>query len=425
MLVYVLNRYKQQKSINKKGDCAAMLKKMFKDKTGKKKLKIKDFIFVVYIIAFCIGSFELTGCDGKIDNQVLQEPDGKSNLKVPSDESNETSKNNEGNQSNETSEGIANIVDFNHKLEEYKPLKKKYNFYFTYKVVHPWWDAVALGIEDAAKQYEEQGIIIDYEYLAPNAASAQNQIKRLSEASLQDFDVIGVDVADVDVVTPVINELIEDGQKVMTFSSSDAAKEDGCKRIAYVGNTHNYEDGVELTEALCEKLGYSGKVVVLVGTKGAPCHEDRALGAKDVIAKYPNMEIIEMAYDDDIVEKAYDFTKEFLMRYKDIAGIVCCNMSNPVGAARAVIEAGRQNDIVIVGMDHDQEALRYLRDGVIYALGVQDCYSIGFDTVQVAIKIADGLLPGEAYPEKTEEITTIIYQDGAKEMLRTLYGEID
>ena len=387
MLVYVLNRYKQQKSINKKGDCAAMLKKMFKDKTGKKKLKIKDFIFVVYIIAFCICSFELTGCDTKIDNQVLQEPDGKSNLKVPSDESNETSKNNEGN--------------------------------------HPWWDAVALGIEDAAKQYEEQGIIIDYEYLAPNAASAQNQIKRLSEASLQDFDVIGVDVADVDVVTPVINELIEDGQKVMTFSSSDAAKEDGCKRIAYVGNTHNYEDGVELTEALCEKLGYSGKVVVLVGTKGAPCHEDRALGAKDVIAKYPNMEIIEMAYDDDIVEKAYDFTKEFLTRYKDIAGIVCCNMSNPVGAARAVIEAGRQNDIVIVGMDHDQEALRYLRDGVIYALGVQDCYSIGFDTVQVAIKIADGLLPGEAYPEKTEEITTIIYQDGAKEMLRTLYGEID
>ncbi len=80
---------------------------------------------------------------------------------------------------------------------------------------------------------------------------------------------------------------------------------------------------------------------------------------------------------------------------------------------------------MIVGMDHDQEALRFLRDGVIYALGVQDCYSIGFDTVQVAVKIADGLLPGEAYPEKTEEKTTIIYQEGAAAMLRTLYGETD
>ncbi len=80
---------------------------------------------------------------------------------------------------------------------------------------------------------------------------------------------------------------------------------------------------------------------------------------------------------------------------------------------------------MIVGMDHDQEALQYLKEGVIYALGVQDCYSIGFDTLQVAVKIADGVLPGELYPEKTQERTTIIYQDGAAAMLRTLYGEID
>ena len=100
-------------------------------------------------------------------------------------------------------------------------------------------------------------------------------------------------------------------------------------------------------------------------------------------------------------------------------------MNNPVGAARAVIEAGREQETVIVGMDHDREALRYLRDGIIYALGVQDCCSIGFDTVQVAVKIADGCVPGEAYPEKTEEITTIIYKNDASAMLQTLYGVID
>lgn len=319
--------------------------------------------------------------------------------------------------------GNESVVKFDHELDEYKPLKSKYNFYFTYKTVHPWWDAVALGMEDAAKQFEEKGIIIDYEYLAPDSASARDQVRRLRDASGRNFDVIGVDVADVEVVSPVINELVDDGHKVMTFSSSDASKEDGCKRIAYVGNTHNYEDGADLTEALCEKLGYQGKVAILVGTKGAPCHEDRALGAKDVIGKYPDMEIAETAYDEDTVELAYEFTKKFLEEHKDLAGIVCCNMSNPVGAARAVIEAGREDEIVIVGMDHDQEALRYLRDGIIYALGIQDCYSIGFDTVQVAVKIADGQLPGEGYPEKTQEITTIIYEDTAAEVLQTLYGE--
>ena len=98
-------------------------------------------------------------------------------------------------------------------------------------------------------------------------------------------------------------------------------------------------------------------------------------------------------------------------------------MSNPVGAAQAVVDAGKEDQITIVGMDHDQRALEYLRDGVIYALGVQDCYSMGFDTIQVAIKIADGLEPGDdTYPEQTEEKTTIVYQADAQTMLDTLYG---
>lgn len=318
------------------------------------------------------------------------------------------------------------VVRFDRELGGYAPKKKEYSFYFTYKAVHPWWDAVALGIEDAARQYEEErGVAIDYEYLAPPAASAQDQIRRLEEAAGRGFDVIGVDVADVGAVTPAINALVEAGHKVMTFSSSDASREDGCLRIAYVGNTHNFEDGAELTQALCEKLEGRGKVAVLVGTPGAPCHEERALGVRSVIEQYPGMEIVELEYDEDTVEKAYDYTMQFLERHSDLAGIVCCNMSNPVGAARAVIEAGRQGQVVIVGMDHDQEALGYLRDGTIYALGVQDCYSIGFDTVQVAVMIADGVLPGEAYPEKTQETTTIVYQNGAADMLRTLYGVID
>ncbi len=97
-------------------------------------------------------------------------------------------------------------------------------------------------------------------------------------------------------------------------------------------------------------------------------------------------------------------------------------MSNPVGAARAITEKG--SDAVIVGMDHDEDALRYLNDGIIYCLGVQDCYSIGFDTIQVAVKLADGNLPGELFPEKTDQTTTVIYQDDAALMLELLYGEM-
>ena len=293
-----------------------MFEKMLKDETGQDKLWSPNSVLVVFTVVFCMLSLGLSGCGGKSPNEVLSVQDEESVL---------------NDQDNSNGENIVKAVNFDHELDGYEPLKKEYNFYFTYKMVHPWWDAVALGIEDAARQYEDMGIVINYEYLAPNEVSARDQIRRLSEASLRDFDVIGVDVADVSIVTPAINELMEAGQKVMTFSSSDASREDGCDRIAYVGNTHNYQDGADLTQALCEKLGFCGKVVVLVGTKGAPCHEERALGVQDVIAQYPDMKIVEFAYDEDNAEKAYELTRDFLSEHEDIAGIVCCNMSNPVG----------------------------------------------------------------------------------------------
>ena len=311
-------------------------------------------------------------------------------------------------------------VDFDHELDSYEPLKDHYNFYFTYKTVHPWWDAVALGMEDAQRQYLDRGVVITYEYMAPDGASAEDQTKRLLAAGQKDYDVIGVDVADEEVISPLLDKMVDSGKKVMTFSSSDAAE--GCKRLAYVGNTHNYQDGADLTEALCKKLGYKGKIAILVGSVGAPCHEDRARGARDTIAKYGDMEIVATEYDMDSVNLAYDLTRKILKDHPDLDGIVCCNMSNPVGAARAITE--EKSGAVIVGMDHDEEALRYLNEGVIYCLGVQDCYSIGFDTIRTAVKIADGNLAGELFPEKTDEITTVIYQEDAALMLELLYGEI-
>ena len=323
-------------------------------------------------------------------------------------------------ESTATDDTALRAVDFDHELDPYKPKKDHYNFYFTYKTVHPWWDAVALGMEEAQRQYLDKGITITYEYMAPVAASAEDQTKRLLAAKEGDYDVIGVDVADESVISPILDDLVDSGHKVMTFSSSDSAE--GCKRIAYVGNTHNYRDGADLTEALCEKLGYEGKVAILVGSAGAPCHEDRARGAKDTIAKYDKMEIVAVEYDMDSVELAYDLTAKILEDHPDLDGLVCCNMSNPVGAARAVTDKGSK--AVIVGMDHDKEALHYLKDGVIYCLGVQDCYSIGFDTIQIAVKIADGNTPGDLFPEKKDELTTIIYQKDAALMLELLYGDI-
>jgi ribose transport system substrate-binding protein len=319
---------------------------------------------------------------------------------------------------------VQSILSRNLSLGDYQPKKKEYNFYLTYKLVHVWWDAVGVGLKDAATAYGKEGIKIKYDYNAPVTPSAADQVNRIEQAAGRNFDVIGVDVSDIKIVTPTINNLIEKGVKIMTFSSSDATKADGCKRIAYVGNTHNYQDGADLAEILAKKIDYKGQVAALGGTIGAPCHEERVQGFKDVMAKYPDIKVVDIQYDNDQMEKAVSFTEAWLQKYPDLKGIFCCDMGNPVGAAQAVCDKGMQGKIVLVGMDHDKRALEYLNDGVIAALGVQDCYKMGFDTIKVAVMIADGLLPGPTtYPEQTEEKTTIVYQKDAKALLKALYGE--
>ncbi len=87
------------------------------------------------------------------------------------------------------------------------PKKDNYNFYFTYKTVHPWWDAVALGMEEAQRQYLDEGIVITYDYMAPDVASAEDQKARLMKAKEGNYDIIGVDVADEEYISPVLDEI--------------------------------------------------------------------------------------------------------------------------------------------------------------------------------------------------------------------------
>lgn len=323
------------------------------------------------------------------------------------------------------------VINTDLTLTDYQPKKDSYNFYFTYKLVHPWWDTVRLGMEDAVNQYKERGINIDFEYVAPVAPDAADQVSRLEQAAGRDFDVIGVDVTDIEIVTPTINKLIDDGAKIMTFSTSDSTKEDGCKRIAYVGNTHNYEDGADLAEIMAEAIDYKGQVAALGGTPGAPVHEARIAALKDVVEKYPDIELVEIQYDNDQVEAALTYTEGFLQKYPDLKAVYANNMSNPIGAAQAVVDAGKAGDIVVVGLEHDLRELEFLRDGVITALGIQDSYKIGFDTIQVAVMIADGVEPTEGltgptadgYPEQTQEKTTIVYADGAQPLIDKFYPD--
>jgi len=81
--------------------------------------------------------------------------------------------------------------------------------------------------------------------------------------------------------------------------------------------------------------------------------------------------------DDDNLETAVDLAAKALVADPGLAGIFCSDASNPFGAARTVVNAGKVGRVSIVGMDDLQETLTCIEDGVIAGVKAQHQWEVG------------------------------------------------
>lgn len=296
----------------------------------------------------------------------------------------------------------------------YQPKKDSYNIYATYKLVHNWYDAIEAGIKAAVDEFKQKGVTVEYTYEAPVEPDAVDQVNKIETAVGQGYDMIAVDVTQIDTTEAAVQDAIKQGTPVALFASSDLPNTD---RSFFVGNTDNYGDGEALAEAVCEKMGGKGKIGLMAGTIGAPSHEERLKAFHDVCGKYPDIEIVDEQRDNDFIEKAVQITESWLQAYPDLGGILCNNMSNPIGACQAVKDAGKSGEVVIGGMDHDLRSLEYLKDGTLYVAQVQNCYDMGYKLIYNAVKTIDG----EEVEEVTDVGSTSVYQDEAEKYIDLLF----
>jgi ribose transport system substrate-binding protein len=141
------------------------------------------------------------------------------------------------------------------------------------------------------------------------------------------------------------------------------------KRVAFVG-TGNYNAGYQGGLRLAELVGGAGKVGLLTKTGQSNLNE-RIEGYQAALAKYPQIEIVEVGNTDSDPVKAATVASALLQRHRDLAGIACVEAAGGAGAATAVKEAGRVGQVKIVAMDRDNAVLRYIEQDVIQATVAQ------------------------------------------------------
>lgn len=166
-------------------------------------------------------------------------------------------------------------------------------------------------------------------------------------------------------IAQVINKAVAAGIPTVVYDSNIP----GGNHHAFLG-TDWYEIGKMQGEEMVKLINGEGKIAYM-GILGMANMEAGFQGLLDVVARYPDIEVVGKFDDKANVEEAAKITSDLLVAHPDIAGICGFDSNSGPGIALAVREAGRAGDVKITTVDWEPEHLRLVKQGVIHMLAGQ------------------------------------------------------
>ncbi len=218
-----------------------------------------------------------------------------------------------------------------------------------------------------------------------NSRTLTNALTSLAQGNLtahltMDFVPLAVSgPPEVKQVAIVLNKIMS--QLKESAKEFNIVTEEPCLRLLYVG-ADAYLEGRTCGETLGQLISGQGQVVIFVATASQTTFQLRSRGFMSGLhAKYPAVQIVEIAEDHDSFETCHDLTVEFLKKYPRLSGIYVAGGGTPFGAARALVETGAAGRIKLVTHDLVDETMKYLMQGAVTATIGQDPYAQGHDPV--------------------------------------------
>lgn len=229
-------------------------------------------------------------------------------------------------------------------------------------------------------------------------------------ADIENFMVMGVSLLVVSPresapLTSAVEKAFDAGIPVVVLDR----KIDSEKYTMFIGAS-NLEIGREAGKYMAEKLKGKGSVVEIEGILGATPTQERSQGFHEVIASYPGIKVAYKQPGDYKRSPARQVMENALQAIDKIDAVYAHNDEMMIGAYLAAKAAGREKDMVFVGIDGQREAVEMIRQGLLDATFV---YPNGSkEAVEYGRKILAGN-PAPAGPKTLQLPTTRITRDEA------------
>jgi ribose transport system substrate-binding protein len=163
--------------------------------------------------------------------------------------------------------------------------------------------------------------------------------------------------------------------------------------------TDNVQAGRIAADILAERIQKTyadaeGDVALITSLPGVASLDQRAKGFKEQLAaKYGALSIVAEKFADGQVSTGRKIMTEIIAANPELRGVFASNLIMAQGAAQAVAESKTNktgDKINLVGFDSDDQLVKFLQDGTIAALVVQDPFRMGYDGVKTALAASKG-----------------------------------
>lgn len=219
----------------------------------------------------------------------------------------------------------------------------------------PFFVAMEEGIKDEAEELGVETIIAYSNYdVSKQIANAQDLITKGADGIL-------ISPADVEASIPAYEVARNAGVPIMSLADhTDPDVED-----AFIGAPWD-EFGARIAEWTCDAAGGEGEVAMIKGTAGVSFVEEMEDGYKShVESECPGMQIVFEVNTNFSREEATKAAQDALTANPDLRAIFAQIDDQAAGAAQAVAEAGKGEEILVTGFNGDKVGFEGVKEGTI------------------------------------------------------------
>ena len=243
----------------------------------------------------------------------------------------------------------------------------------------PFWASVQCGAEEEA---EARGVTL--KMYTSTAIDDNETASNFQTATLKTPDGIYADPFNGQQFVAQYKQLMEKGVPVVTTTGTDP-------RTEYQAVFSDYNTAPFAEEALAGVSAGAGSMLYMGGAPGIPPLEGRTLPFLDAVAEArPDLTRLEDEFSGFDTNKATTDATSIIIANKDLKLIVVAAGPDAAGAAAAVKQAGKEDQITVIAFDAIPPEVEALKAGTIDVLIAQNPFEIGRQQVGALVDYLEG-----------------------------------